>query len=267
MKNVFKFLGIAFAACSMLIACGGDSWTVKATANDDAMGTVTGGGAYDDGATCTLTATPKAGYVFVNWSDGATENPHTITVTADVNIVANFKHEDGIKVTFNGASWNAVEAASAIYYISSQNTVGARASSTADGQSYPLADAFWFGSSTGSFNDATNDGQNYNNSVINYVEYYETGALQNQQGTLYGDWWAKSATINVNAFDATSMNLGANVDATMFSARAAFVGESAVGFDAAPTAPMSVNIYGTMTDPTAKGIVVPVKTRNIQGLK
>lgn len=264
MKNLFKMMGIALVACSMFAACGSD-WTVTATANDEAMGTVTGGGDYADGTECTLTATPNAGYEFVSWSDGKTDNPYTFTVTSDVNLVATFKHTDGIKVTFNGASWNANDAASHIYLVSAQNTCGARASSTADGQSYPLADAFWFGAATGTYTDNTDDGQNYNNNVINYVEYYETGALQNQQGTLFGDWWAKSATIAVSAFDATSMDLGANVDATMFNAREAFVGETAVGFAAASTAPMGMDIYGTMTA-ASKG-VVPVKVRDITNLK
>ena len=35
-------------------------------------GTVTGGGAYAEGATVTVTATPLAGYVFVNWTENGT---------------------------------------------------------------------------------------------------------------------------------------------------------------------------------------------------
>lgn len=258
-------MGIALVACSMFAACGSD-WTVKATANDEAMGTVTGGGDYADGTECTLTATPNAGYVFVSWSDGTTANPYTFTVTSDVNLVATFKHEDGIKVTFNGASWNANDAASHLYLANTQNgnVCGARAASTADGQTYPLADAFWFaGAGVGTYTDNTSDGLNYNNNVINYVEYYETGALQNQSGDMFGDWWAKSVTISVSAFDATSMDLGANVDATMFDARTAFV--NGAGFDAAPVAPMTVDMYGTMAQ--AAKSVVPVKVRDITNLK
>jgi len=267
MKNLFKMMGIALVACSMFAACGSD-WTVTATANDEAMGTVTGGGDYADGTECTLTATPNAGYVFVSWSDGTTANPYTFTVTSDVNLVATFKHEEGTKVTFNGASWNANPAASHMYLVNTSNgtVCGERASSTADGTTYPLADAFWFaGAGVGTYTDNTSDGMNYSNNVINYVEYYETTGLQNQQGDKFGDWWAKSATITVSAFDATSMDLGANVNATMFNAEAAFVGESAVGFAAAPTAPMVVDMYGTMTA-ASKG-VVPVKVRDITNLK
>ena len=60
MKNVFKFLGIAFVACSMFVACGDDveTFTIKVKANDSSMGTVTGGGKYESGATATLEATP-----------------------------------------------------------------------------------------------------------------------------------------------------------------------------------------------------------------
>jgi hypothetical protein len=222
------------------------------------MGTVTGGGSFDDGATCTLTATPNADYEFVNWSDGSTANPYTFTVNADVNIVANFKHVEGIKVTFNGASWTGDPTSS--YLLTLSGVTGGRASSTATGDSYPLADAFWNKAEAGTFTDNTSDGMNYNNSVVNYVEYYEDAVLQDNQNNKYGDWWAKSVTINVKTFDATSLSLGAEVDATMFDAEGAFVDD--LGFDAAPTTSMKMNLYGTMQ--TAKGLVVLNKDRKLK---
>jgi hypothetical protein len=58
-------------------------------------GTVEGAGEYEEGAEATLTATANEGYEFVNWTvDGtevSTKNPYTFTVTADVEVVANFK--------------------------------------------------------------------------------------------------------------------------------------------------------------------------------
>ena len=58
-------------------------------------GTVTGDGEYEEGKTATLTATPAEGYQFVNWTVGeevvSTENPYTFTVTADIDLVANFE--------------------------------------------------------------------------------------------------------------------------------------------------------------------------------
>lgn len=49
---------------------------------------------YYEGETCTVTATPNAGYGFVNWTENdaavSTDASYTFTVTADRNLVANF---------------------------------------------------------------------------------------------------------------------------------------------------------------------------------
>lgn len=67
-------------------------YTVDATPNDPNMGTVTGDGSYYEGTEVTLTATAKGGYVFVDWSDGNTNETLTIDeLTGDVNLTANFK--------------------------------------------------------------------------------------------------------------------------------------------------------------------------------
>ena len=70
-------------------------YTVTATTNNASWGTVTGGGIYNQNATCTLTATPASGYVFENWTIGGVVQSsyvrsHTITVTSNVTIQANF---------------------------------------------------------------------------------------------------------------------------------------------------------------------------------
>lgn len=71
------------------------TYQVTVTANDPAMGTVTGAGEYSEGATAELTATPNAGYRFVNWTDGGTEKStnatYSFTVTENVALVANFQ--------------------------------------------------------------------------------------------------------------------------------------------------------------------------------
>ena len=70
-------------------------YEVTATANDAAMGTIAGAGEYGKGSTATLTATPNDGYLFVNWTkDGvevATTQEYSFTVTAAVELVANFE--------------------------------------------------------------------------------------------------------------------------------------------------------------------------------
>jgi hypothetical protein len=43
-----------------------------------------------------LTATPDAGYDFISWSDGSTNNPRQISVTSDIELEANFGSTTGI---------------------------------------------------------------------------------------------------------------------------------------------------------------------------
>ena len=63
---------------------------ITALANDNAMGTVSGGGVYAIGETVTLTATPNPGYAFAYWSDNNTDNPRTLIATANTTLTAHF---------------------------------------------------------------------------------------------------------------------------------------------------------------------------------
>ncbi len=72
---------------------------ITAVSADTTMGTVTGSGDYAAGATVTLTATAKQGYVFVNWSNGSqtfTESTLTFTAVADATYTATFRRSEGI---------------------------------------------------------------------------------------------------------------------------------------------------------------------------
>ena len=76
------------------------TYTITATSANTTMGSVTGGGTYEEGKTVTLTATPKSGYKFVKWSDGTTKSPYTFTATKNVTLTANFMPlTDGVSVT------------------------------------------------------------------------------------------------------------------------------------------------------------------------
>ena len=48
------------------------------------------GGSFDSGSTLTVTATPNSGYVFINWSDGTTDNPKELSVNSNLTLTANF---------------------------------------------------------------------------------------------------------------------------------------------------------------------------------
>ena len=70
-------------------------YTVTATVNPAEAGTVEGAGEYEENAEATLIATAAEGYEFVNWTvageEVSTDATYTFTVTADVEVVANFK--------------------------------------------------------------------------------------------------------------------------------------------------------------------------------
>ncbi|MBR6931658.1 MAG: leucine-rich repeat domain-containing protein, partial [Bacteroidales bacterium] len=70
------------------------SYTITTSANPAEGGSVTGGGSYTQGTTCTLTATANEGYSFVNWTENnevvSTNANYSFTVSENRNLVANF---------------------------------------------------------------------------------------------------------------------------------------------------------------------------------
>ena len=66
------------------------TYTITVLANNEAYGSVSGGGTYNEGSTVTLTAMPYEGYTFVSWNDGDELNPRTIVVTSDSTFIADF---------------------------------------------------------------------------------------------------------------------------------------------------------------------------------
>lgn len=82
--------------------------TITVVANDSTMGTVTGGGVYEQQEAFTLEATPNPGYVFDYWefylSDSSyygwtSDNPFTYYADQDYTIVAYFAPIDTVNVT------------------------------------------------------------------------------------------------------------------------------------------------------------------------
>jgi len=73
--------------------CENKSYTITKLTNNSTYGSVSQnqiGTTFVYGSSLTLTATPNAGYKFVNWSDGDTTNPKTITINSNINLTANF---------------------------------------------------------------------------------------------------------------------------------------------------------------------------------
>ena len=76
---------------------GGDTPTTYAitlSANPANGGTVTGGGTYQEGQNCTVSATANSGYTFANWTENGSEvstsESYTFAVAGERTLVANF---------------------------------------------------------------------------------------------------------------------------------------------------------------------------------
>ena len=70
------------------------NFTISVSASPRDGGTVTGGGSYQQGQSCTVSATPNTGYTFTNWTENgnvvSTNASYTFTVTGNRTLVANF---------------------------------------------------------------------------------------------------------------------------------------------------------------------------------
>ena len=71
------------------------NYTVSVSANPLGAGTISGGGTYQEGASCTVTATPNQRYFFINWTENgnvvSSDESYTFTVTGNRTLVANFE--------------------------------------------------------------------------------------------------------------------------------------------------------------------------------
>ena len=76
---------------------GGTTYNITVSANPTNGGNVTGGGSYNQGQSCTVTATANSGYTFTNWTENgsvvSTQANYTFTVTSNRTLVANFQSQ------------------------------------------------------------------------------------------------------------------------------------------------------------------------------
>lgn len=76
-----------------------NTYTVNVVSSDVSQGSVTGGGIYAYLANATIQATPTQNHRFVQWNDGNTNNPRTITVTSDSTFTAQFQQIEQYTIT------------------------------------------------------------------------------------------------------------------------------------------------------------------------
>ena len=93
--TVFGYNKITYIATIQITGGGTQQYTVNVSANPTIGGSVIGGGTYNQGQSCTVTATPNAGYTFTNWTENgnvvSTNRNYTFTVTGNRTLVANFQ--------------------------------------------------------------------------------------------------------------------------------------------------------------------------------
>ena len=83
-----------------------NSYTITVSVNPSNCGTVSGGGSYNHGSTCTLTAMANDGYSFANWTENGSvvsaNTSYSFTVTGSRALVANFTEELNIPISTEG---------------------------------------------------------------------------------------------------------------------------------------------------------------------
>ena len=74
-----------------------NTYIINASPNPSNGGTVTGGGSYEQGQNCTLTATANTGYTFLQWTENenqvSTNANYTFTVTGNRTLIAQFQSQ------------------------------------------------------------------------------------------------------------------------------------------------------------------------------
>ena len=75
-----------------------DTHSVSVSSSDITRGRVEGGGDFEYGTPCTVSAEAYSGYHFSHWSNGATYNPYTFAVTEDTELIAIFLAEGEVGI-------------------------------------------------------------------------------------------------------------------------------------------------------------------------
>ena len=93
--TVFGYNKITYIGSVTITSGGTQTYTINVSANPTNGGTVTGGGTYQQGQQCTVSAIANNGYSFINWTENgnvvSTNRNYTFTVTGNRTLVANFQ--------------------------------------------------------------------------------------------------------------------------------------------------------------------------------
>lgn len=178
-----------------------DRHQVVAISNDEMKGVVTGGGSYNYGSPCTLTASAYTGYQFIGWSNGQTANPYSFPVLEDMELTAMFV-EEGVTsytvtatsadlamgtATVNGGSTATVEAGETVTLVATAN----------EGYHFTR----WNDNSTDATRTVTVTGD------ILYIAYFESDAVEIYTVSVSSDD-PSMGTATVNGSSTATVELG-----------------------------------------------------------
>lgn len=94
-----------------------DAYFLSLSVNNQAWGTVSGGGMYEYGHQATATATPAEHYHFVSWDDGNTSNPRSLMITTDVSLQAIFAPDNyTVTVQSSNPAWGSTTGSGSFAY-------------------------------------------------------------------------------------------------------------------------------------------------------
>ena len=173
---------------------------VIATCSPAEGGAVSGGGTYEEGAECTLTATPSDGYTFANWTENgeivSTEATYTFTVTGDRTLVANF--------TYNGGSGNTPTGA-----------INGHFSVSADQQVYFSQGNLQYQASTNTWKFAENqwdmigsENSNISENYAGWIDLFGWGTSgYNHGANCYQPWSTSTSSNDYQAYGYSNYNL------------------------------------------------------------
>ena len=88
------------------------AYTLTATANPSAGGTVTGDGIYSSGTTANVSATANPGYQFTDWTGDTVANPNlastTILMNSNKTVTANFEENADVTINYEATTGGSV---------------------------------------------------------------------------------------------------------------------------------------------------------------
>ena len=264
MKNIFKLFSLMLVAGTVMVSCDKPNnnpthqtpkYTITVNANNDAYGTVTGGGVYDSAATATLTATANEGYKFVNWADGNANNPRIVTVTSNATYTATFEELAGVNVTFGDVNW-AAQYVNCVIANSNPGAIMVAAAQTDSPSQMPIVQMLHYfdgAPATGTYTGNVGFSQGVTMEGVQLWYFESTGlTLQYQDGSeqTIGDWWGTDVTLNITKLEADAMLLSCVANATL--AHGAELLENNYNWAACTRRPFTLNVINqSMTN--AKG--------------